>query len=446
MYSKYQAIAARLQRDIDANVYVDRLPSERALTRKYGTTITTLRRAQSVLVDKGLLVKRQPQGTFITRPERRVIRVSMLTSLLSEAARQEMLDNFSGAFPDVDIQFHLRSDRQVAVSECDLVGIGHLAPVSCQELAVPFRRLDLEGLPFDAYFEPAFDVYRLDDLQYALPVLFSPILLLGNSDLLRVAGLGEEPDCLNLRVMLKVARFARERGVALWSQSTVVRLVRSLVFAAAVETGVVHSIDPERLLPALKAWAPLLSGDLVAEADDGLWESKRILFRWCARQSLYMHDPGRNRLLFIPIEMRSATGVGGEFLLVNRRSGQQGLARRVALHFLSPAIQSILGRNGVGLPVLKSAATDCLGSTPWRDDLFIIGVKNICANSAREHDFLHRLMLKSKSLTSGELSAAFFGRWLGDEIELAGSLDESRKSFLCNAAADIKLDGIGGAA
>ncbi|MFN2352635.1 MAG: hypothetical protein ABR497_11890, partial [Kiritimatiellia bacterium] len=80
------------------------------------------------------------------------------------------------------------------------------------------------------------------------------------------------------------------------------------------------------------------------------------------------------------------------------------LARRVVRHFLSPEIQSILGRNGVGLPVLKSAANDCLGSTPWRDDLFITQVKNICANSAREYDFLHRLLLMSGRLTGGDLT------------------------------------------
>lgn len=441
MYSKYQMIASRLERDIASGVYIDRLPSERALTRKYGTTITTLRRAQSVLVDKGLLVKRQPQGTFITRPERHLIRVSLLTSLLSEGVFEQVAENFAGAFPELDIQFHLRSDRHVAVSECDVVGIGHLAPVSCQELAVPFRRVDLEGLAADAYFEPAFDVYRVDDFYYALPVLFSPTLLLGNKNLLAAAGLGDDPCCLDLRVMLGMGRFARERGLALWSRSTVVRLLRSLVFAAAGESGVVHSLDSKRLHSALKGWGPLLSGEVVADGDDGLWQQERILFRWCARQSLYMHDPARDRLLLIPAEMRSAAGVVGEFLLVNRRSPHQELARRVALHFLSPAVQSILGGNGVGLPVLKSAATDCLGATLWRDDLFIIQVKNICANSAREHDFLHRLMRKSGDLASGDLSIASFCCWLDDEIELAGSLEESRQFFLRSAPA-----GVGGAA
>ncbi|MCA1810250.1 MAG: GntR family transcriptional regulator [Lentisphaerae bacterium] len=193
MYAKYQTIAVRLQHDIDANVYVDRLPSERALARKYGTTITTLRRAQSLLVDQGLLVKRQPQGTFITSPERHLIRVSMLTSMLSAEVRRLMLAEFKSALPDLDLQLHLRSDSNVAVCECDLVGIGHLSPIPCQDLAVPFNRADLEDLPFTAYFEQAFNVYRQDDLYYALPVLFSPAMLLGNSNLLKSAGLGEEP-------------------------------------------------------------------------------------------------------------------------------------------------------------------------------------------------------------------------------------------------------------
>ncbi|MCA1810249.1 MAG: hypothetical protein LC725_12510 [Lentisphaerae bacterium] len=78
---------------------------------------------------------------------------------------------------------------------------------------------------------------------------------------------------------------------------------------------------------------------------------------------------------------------------------------------------------------MKSAANDCLGSTPWRDDLFITQVKNICANSAREYDFLHRLLLMSGRLTGGDLTLAAFLRWISDEVELARRREKLRRSF-----------------
>jgi GntR family transcriptional regulator len=46
----------------------DRLPSEAALTKRYGVSRITLRQAVGALVEKQILVRKQGKGTFVTRP------------------------------------------------------------------------------------------------------------------------------------------------------------------------------------------------------------------------------------------------------------------------------------------------------------------------------------------------------------------------------------------
>lgn len=65
----YVPIYNKLYSDIVSGVYEDgsQLPSESALTEKYGVSRNTLRQALTVLTEDGLITKSQGRGTLVTR-------------------------------------------------------------------------------------------------------------------------------------------------------------------------------------------------------------------------------------------------------------------------------------------------------------------------------------------------------------------------------------------
>ena len=426
---KFEAIAERLRRDLDAKTYIDRLPSERHLARQLKTTPVTLRKAQALLVAEGRLVKRPPLGTFVATPARPKIRVSLLLPLFTPGVMSEIGGRFREAFPEADIEFLTRGGPMTPRVDCDLVGIPGVSPVACADLGVPFDGGVLERLPLAHYFEQAFRVHQVEDRYYGLPVLFSPMVLLGDRAVLEAGGFDTAPYSLDAAALAAMADEARRRGMALWDGETVFRVMRSLVFAAAGESDALWRVNEASLRAAWAQWAPLFARDLVVPGDHLLSED-RMLLRWSCRQALAHYDPARTVLYAWPRGLRAATGVAGEFLLLNRNSPHRALAARVALHFLDPAIQAVLGRNGIGLPVLKGAAVDCLGTRPWRDDIFLAEVRHICANSAREHEFLHRLTHLARALVDGGLGADQALRQIEAEIDFARQRHALRQAFL----------------
>jgi len=68
--AKYANLAAALEHDIMAGRYRpgDQLPSERQIAQTHGMTVMTVRRALGVLAGRGLIVREQGRGTFVSLP------------------------------------------------------------------------------------------------------------------------------------------------------------------------------------------------------------------------------------------------------------------------------------------------------------------------------------------------------------------------------------------
>lgn len=64
----HEQLTARLRADIQRLGPGARLPTEQELTSTYGISRTTVRSALQVLVDEGLLVRRQGRGTYVATP------------------------------------------------------------------------------------------------------------------------------------------------------------------------------------------------------------------------------------------------------------------------------------------------------------------------------------------------------------------------------------------
>lgn len=435
MRAKYEEIAERLRRDIDAGIHTNRLPSERDLAKTLGTTNNTLRKAQNLLIAEGRLIKRQPQGTFITEFKPPKINVSFLLPLFTSEVLADMLQRFRDQFPDVDLEFHSRSSGTASPGECDLIGVPSVSPIPHQTMAVPFSADAIGQLPLKNYFEPAFEIHRDQGLYYGLPILFSPLVMLGDRESWDSAGFDSDPYGLNHAALTAMAKVARKSGKNLWPKHTAKRITRAVVFAAADGKPVLRDVDPDRCADSLRTWAPLLDPALIDGGDDAETGTDCLL-TMSGRQGMRRFDPSKWRMFAWPVELRSRTMAVGEFLFLNRAGGNENLAARVALHFLSPEIQAIISDNGIGLPVLKSAAVDRVGTTPWRDDVFLGEVRNICANSASEYDFLHRLDALTEAWIDENIDFEAFIDAINGEIDLARRRHDLRRTFMTASAAD----------
>lgn len=67
----YLQLAEFLQERINSNVYSlgSKIPSERELTETFGISRMTVRKAIDVLIERGILVRVQGKGTFVTSPK-----------------------------------------------------------------------------------------------------------------------------------------------------------------------------------------------------------------------------------------------------------------------------------------------------------------------------------------------------------------------------------------
>lgn len=429
MKSKFETIAATLREDIQSGRYTERLPSERDLAEQFDTTPVTIRKAQDVLIAESLLVKVPPVGTFVKKRKRIEMRVSTLLPMLTASVKDAMKASFREAFPDVDLTFHNRTQDPAEMADCDLMGIASLSAVPYQGFAIPFPAPLIEELPMEQYYRAAFDIHRLGNLVYGLPVLFSPALLImrrGDAD---SCGITEAPSGLDLQGLVRLAEQARRQHRPLWNQQTVFRLLTSLIFSSGQDSKALADVDTERLSRNLKMFWPLLDSQLLAEGKQ-TFLSGDVMLEWTCRQALNQFDMNEMLLLNWPEEFRHEIGIAGEFLLLNSRTQHPDTAARVALHFLSPEIQQILGQHRLGLPVLKSAALDSMESDTYRDDLFFTSVRHVCTNSASEHDFYHRLKMFLQDLQQDGLGMDEFLRLLTYEIEVARKRQRTQRHFL----------------
>lgn len=81
---KFQALAAELRRGILAGDWPPgaKLPTESGLAQETGLSLTTVRRAFDLLVEEGLVVRRQGSGSFVSSPRQQVPRTRRTVGVL----------------------------------------------------------------------------------------------------------------------------------------------------------------------------------------------------------------------------------------------------------------------------------------------------------------------------------------------------------------------------
>ena len=434
MRNKFSKIAYRLRSSIEAGDYTDRLPSEAELALQFSTTTMTIRKALEVLRRGGLIEKVPYVGTFVRREKARAVRILWPTSVFTAAEDAEIKTALQKHFTEFKLDFFYERDVSPYVAwrnkNWDLMRVVATSSILYSEYAAPFPLEIMQKYRDAAWFQAPFETHRVNNHYYALPVLFSPGLLLFRRSLLEGFSREIAAHGVNWELLQELGRHAQRKNCRLWDKVTARILLRCLIF----RDGKLHELNLAHLRAELEPIWHLFDQALIG--DNSL---ENVIVQWICRQALKKRPPVSDEYIFSAFP-ESAPGVpgptmiAGEFLLLSNHSQMRDEATAVAEYFLSPEIQQIVGKSKVGLPVLKAAALDSMDSRHYRDDLFISETQQIWAKNAAEQDFLLRLGAFMDSITSGSMPLDDFINHLDYEIKMQVNKREMQQAFYLEMA------------
>ncbi|BAB07636.1 transcriptional regulator (GntR family) [Halalkalibacterium halodurans C-125] len=121
---KYEAISMEIKKRIKENDYpVDQpIPDEISLSKEFGCSRMTMKRALDILVMEGLLYRKRGHGTFIVQSAIHTSRVNVLTNevkglsnLLKDKQVTSKVIQFNVEFPAEEVAAHLAIDQKTPV-------------------------------------------------------------------------------------------------------------------------------------------------------------------------------------------------------------------------------------------------------------------------------------------------------------------------------------------
>jgi len=110
MTPRYQELAIILQREIETDIYPvgTRMPTEMALCERFGVSRFTVREAFRLLVDNGMVTRRQGSGTVVISKNPAILFVQKLSSI------EELLQYSTDTFLEVEGTKDVEADPTLA--------------------------------------------------------------------------------------------------------------------------------------------------------------------------------------------------------------------------------------------------------------------------------------------------------------------------------------------
>ncbi len=415
MKRKFNEIAEELQGMIDRGEYVDRLPSEQELAQIFDTATVTVRRALDVLLARGIIRKVPYVGTFVHRENRKKVRIAWRSNAFWAKENHEIQEAVKNHFKDFAVEFDPECDSS-DVMDYDLIRSVATSTISFSDYVLPLPLEVVEKYQSEEYFQEPFKAHRINNFQYAMPILFSPSVFL--LDRKKLEGFGRDigPYDLTWDLLLELSEYARKNNFRLCALHEAGNLIRSMIFSDT-ENGGLNEIDVKKLRDKIHSAWPVLTDSSLKD------DNREPLMTWSCRQGLLRLNMLENYLIVAcPVFHQGEKPwnlITGEFLLLSNRSKVQPEAIQVMEYMLSADIQRIIGRSKTGLPILKAAAVDSINSRHYRDDIFLNEIPNMLVNNTSEQEFLLRLSSFLHSIFSGEMTEEQFGKCLEYEINMA---------------------------
>ncbi len=412
MKNKYQDIADKLQKQITGGEYTGKLPSEPELAQKFATATITVRKALDLLQQRGMIRKVPYVGNFVETQNLRKVKICWQKFPLTDAADREIRAAVTGHFRDFEVEF-VDMTNQETIADCDIIRIVATTRLPYHDYAMALPSSLCREFQNGNYYQEPFRTHQANNIQYALPFMFSPSVLMMNTRLLdgfgRKIGLYD----LNWRLLEETRQYATERRCRLWSAQVAAGLLRGLIFTKDTK-GELWRVNLSELRQEIHEVWPLLC--------EPTGEKNEVIFNWGCRQQLPYWDPQIYRICTYPFRNNGEpmlNPVSGEFLMVSANSPVQSEALEVLRYFLSADIQQIIAAHRAGLPVLKETALQSMAPSNPLDNVFINEIAGMQTNNAMEQDFQLRLRSMSESIRSDELNEKQFIERLEYEIGMA---------------------------
>ncbi|MHC4873350.1 MAG: GntR family transcriptional regulator [Planctomycetota bacterium] len=418
MQSKYITIADKIRSNIEEEVYVEKLPSEKKLAIEFETTEMTIRKSLALLVDEGLLVKKPPIGTFIQKVETPDIKISLNTGFFGKGITDQFSKAIEKEFPGVNFTFVKNNHDLGECSSLDLIRNSSKSYFQYGLFSSPYPAEVMAEVNDEKYYTVAFDVHRLNESYYGIPIMFSPMCLISEKDFLSSNGFSLDPYSFNIKELIRLKDAAVKNKRKFWFTPAPRIMARSLVYTAGDESNTLASVNLKILKELLKDFWPLLDADIVEDDIREIADSDVVL-HLNGRHIMPLLDEDKAAVFAYPEELRGKTASAGEYLFLSNSTEYQDTAVEVAEYFLSPEIQGIISKEKMGIPVLKSAAIDSIDSHKYRDDVFFNEVKNLYPNNAVEYDSHQRIYSFVNDVIDGKLDFDGLMSCLEYEIEMA---------------------------
>jgi multiple sugar transport system substrate-binding protein len=368
------------------------IPSENTLCDLYKMSRSSVRKALAALVDEGLIIKQAGKGNFVSpelehSPQVQTLKVGVYVPALELAKILKALDIFEQQHPLVRVQpVRISSADNYSHTVKDLAAEGGLDAFMVSDYHFgDFRPgADLVDLrPFlppgwkterDSY-PTVFEAFQSEKGLYAMPVVFSPVMLCYNKELFDRAGV-DYPDAswtwetmVENAKKLTVDRGGESNQYGLCFSSSLNRWPIWLMQNGARLRGPRNrapKLDSPRIAEAVQFAADLMYkhkvspiyGSAMDHAAEDLFVRGRVAM--VLTTYFYMNDFFSLDFPWDvaepPMGRERATIMLSTGMAVSAHSHRQELAQSLVRYFLQESTQQFLKQEGCSIPVLKSVA------------------------------------------------------------------------------------------
>lgn len=196
--AKIKRFVEALKRDIASGVYRpgDFLPSEETLSKQFDLSNRSIRQGLDQLVQEALLVKLPRVGNRVAAST--IVKVAYRDSLVRDVKFERLLALFHTRYPNIHIQlvrtgvFPSFADGMAPFLDNGQVDIVLLNHFDFYDMLESGRLNMLEPIhPQDGVDDKLNGAFQANGIQYALPFLYSPVVLCYNPEHFREAGMAE---------------------------------------------------------------------------------------------------------------------------------------------------------------------------------------------------------------------------------------------------------------
>jgi GntR family transcriptional regulator len=157
----YRQVVDRLRRDIASKAPGERIESEPQLTRRFGVSRFTVARAIEILVDEGLVNRRQGLGSFVAAPTLKRAPAYLLSFTEAVAAAGRSSSHRLLAFGPTSWRETLPYDEDEALIALDRLRLVDRVPTAIHRSVISAAVSERIGLTADVAARPNFSLYRL---------------------------------------------------------------------------------------------------------------------------------------------------------------------------------------------------------------------------------------------------------------------------------------------